>query len=161
LESACALDTAAARSPFAQRVWREATRRGFCQASRKVVLGDGAPWIWNIADDQFPDATQIVDRYHTKQHLSDLGKALYGLTAPRAAPWADRRKIPGATHRHPTPSHSLRCGSSLSPLFPDQPRAYALCGVPRPRLVHFHRRCRGRMQSGHRHAPQTRRDALD
>src|SRR6202795_2054401 len=43
LESACALDTAAARSPFAQRVWREATRRRFCQASRKVVLGDGAP----------------------------------------------------------------------------------------------------------------------
>ena len=43
LENACALDTAAARSPFAQRVWREATRRRFCQASRKVVLGDGAP----------------------------------------------------------------------------------------------------------------------
>src|SRR6202041_2232520 len=92
LESACTLDTAAARSPFAKRVWREATRRRFCQAPRRVVLGDGAPWIWNIADDQFPEATQIVDRYHAKQHLSDLGKALYGLTAPRAAPWAERRK---------------------------------------------------------------------
>ena len=92
LERASALDTAAARSPFAQRVWREATRRRFCQASRRVVLGDGAVWIWNIADDQFPDATQIVDRYHAKQHLSDLGKALYGPTAPRAAQWAERRK---------------------------------------------------------------------
>ena len=92
LESACALDTAAARSPFAQRVWREATRRRFCQAPRRVVLGDGALWIWNIADDQFPDAMQIVDRYHAKQHLSDLGKALYGLTAPRAGQWAERRK---------------------------------------------------------------------
>jgi hypothetical protein len=92
LESACALDTAAARSPFAQRVWREATRRRFCQAPRRVVLGDGALWIWNIADDQFPGATQIVDRYHAKQHLSDLGKALYGLTNPRAAQWAERRK---------------------------------------------------------------------
>jgi hypothetical protein len=76
LESACALDTAAKRSPFAQRVWREATRRRFCQAPRRVVLGDGALWIWHIADDQFPDATQIVDRYHAKQHLSDLGKML-------------------------------------------------------------------------------------
>jgi hypothetical protein len=92
LESASALDTAATRSPFAQRVWREATRRRFCQASRTVVLGDGALWIWNIADDQFPDATQIVDRYHAKQYLSDLGKTLYGLTTPRAAPWAERRK---------------------------------------------------------------------
>src|SRR4249919_2335361 len=80
LESACALDTAAARSPFAQRVWREATRRRFSQAPRTVVLGDGALWIWNIADDQFPEATQIVDRYHAKEYLSDLGKALYGPT---------------------------------------------------------------------------------
>src|SRR4029077_12079581 len=86
LESASALDTAAARSPFAERVWREATRRRFCHAPRRVVLGDGALWIWNIAEDQFPDATQIVDRYHAKQHLSDLGKALYGLTHPRASP---------------------------------------------------------------------------
>ena len=92
LESACALDTAAARSPFAQRVWREATRRRFCQAPRRVVLGDGALWIWNIADDQFPAAIQIVDRYHAKEYLSDLGKALYGPTAPRAAQWAERRK---------------------------------------------------------------------
>jgi hypothetical protein len=66
LESACALDTAAARSPFAQRVWREATRRRFCQAPRRVVLGDGALWIWNIADDQFPDvdhgALRVLER---------------------------------------------------------------------------------------------------
>jgi hypothetical protein len=92
LESASALDTAATRSPFAQRVWREATRRRFCQASRTVVLGDGALWIWNIADDQFPEATQIVDRYHAKQYLSEVAKALYGPTAPRAAQWAERRK---------------------------------------------------------------------
>src|SRR5947207_1073066 len=91
LESACALDTAAARSPFAQRVWREATRRRFCQAPRRVVLGDGALWIWNIADDQFSDATQIVDRYHAKEYLSDLGKALYGPIAPRPTQWTERR----------------------------------------------------------------------
>ena len=91
LESACTLDTAATRSPFAQRVWREATRRRFCQAPRTVVLGDGALWIWNIAEDQFPDAIQIVDRYHAKQHLSEVGKALYGPTTPRASQWAERR----------------------------------------------------------------------
>jgi hypothetical protein len=92
LESAYALDTAAARSPFAQRVWREATRRRFCQAPRTAVLGDGAAWIWNIAEDQFPGALQIVDRFHAKQQLSDLGKALYGPTTPRAFRWTERRK---------------------------------------------------------------------
>jgi hypothetical protein len=92
LESAWAADIAAERSPFAQRVGREALRRRFDRAPRQVVLGDGAPWIWNIAEDQFPEAVQIVDRFHAKQHLSELGKALYGLTAPRAFQWADRRK---------------------------------------------------------------------
>ena len=56
------------------------------------MLGDGALWIWNIADDQFPEATQIVDRFHAKQYLSNVGKALYGLTTPRASQWAERRK---------------------------------------------------------------------
>ena len=92
LESAWAADTAAERSPFAQRVGREALRRRFDQAPRQVVLGDGAPWIWNIAEDQFPEALQIVDRFHAKQHLSELGKVLYGPTAPRAFQWVDRRK---------------------------------------------------------------------
>ena len=96
LESASTLDTAATRSPFAQRVWREATRRRFCQAQRTVVLGDGALWIWNIAGDQFPGATQIVDRYHAKQYLSEVGKALYGPTAPRAAQWAERSWVVAA-----------------------------------------------------------------
>ena len=104
LESACALDTAASRSPFAQRVWREATRRRFCQAPRRVVLGDGALWIWNIADDQFPGATQIVDRYHAKEYLSDLGKALYGPTAPRAA----RRKEELDTGKFPALLNAIR-----------------------------------------------------
>jgi hypothetical protein len=108
LESACALDTAASRSPFAQRVWREATRRRFCQAPRRVVLGDGALWIWNIADDQFPGAIQIVDRYHAKEYLSDLGKALYGPTAPRAAQWAERRKKELDTGKFPALLNPIR-----------------------------------------------------
>src|SRR5271154_1516109 len=108
LESASTVDTAATRSPFAQRVWREATRRRFCQAPRTVVLGDGALWIWNIADDQFPEATQIVDRYHAKQHLSDVGKALYGPTTPRASQWAERRKQELDTGRFPALLQAIR-----------------------------------------------------
>jgi hypothetical protein len=28
-----------------------------------VEIGDGAPWIWNVAAELFPQALQIVDRY--------------------------------------------------------------------------------------------------
>lgn len=36
---------------------------------RKAVVGDGAPWIWNWAEDNYPEATQILDYYHAKEKL--------------------------------------------------------------------------------------------
>jgi transposase len=54
------------------------------------VIGDGAPWIWNIAAELFPQALQIVDRYHVKEHLSPVAKALYG-HAEASHRWAQRR----------------------------------------------------------------------
>ena len=63
-------------------------RRGFDKAQRQVVLGDGAAWIWNIAAEQFPNAIQIVDRFHVKQHLSDVAKAVYGTNSELGIGWA-------------------------------------------------------------------------
>lgn len=91
IESAATLDTDKLPSPFAQRVVREATRRGFDHARRRVVLGDGAPWIWNLAAEHFPDAIQIVDRFHAKQHLSELAKAILGTAGQGARAWASLR----------------------------------------------------------------------
>jgi hypothetical protein len=90
IESAATADPTR-RAEFTERVLRETTRRRFCRAERRAVLGDGAPWIWNIAHELFPGAIEIVDRFHAKQHLSDLGKAVYGPADPRAAQWAKRR----------------------------------------------------------------------
>jgi len=77
IESAATLDTSPNLSDFAERVLREAARRGFSAASRQVVLGDGSVWIWNTATELFPQATQILDRFHAKEHLSTVGKAIY------------------------------------------------------------------------------------
>ena len=56
-----------------------------------VILGDGAPWIWKIAQELFPRATQIVDRFHVKEHLSELAKVIYGAQSSQAKSWAQRR----------------------------------------------------------------------
>ena len=72
IESAAQKDTDDMPSAFAARVQREAVRRGFDDANRRVVLGDGAKWIWNLAAEYLPDAIQIVDRFHAKQHLADV-----------------------------------------------------------------------------------------
>lgn len=57
---------------FAQLVDAEARRRGCEHIRQLVVLGDGAVWIWNLADELFPAATQIVDLYHAREHVHDL-----------------------------------------------------------------------------------------
>jgi hypothetical protein len=92
IESAATRDTDVHPAEFAQRVVREANRRGFDQASRRVVLGDGALWIWNLADEHFPDAIQIVDLYHAKGHLWDVAKAIYGAGSELAEQWAKQRR---------------------------------------------------------------------
>lgn len=71
---------------------REARRRGVDQAARGVVLGDGARWIWNVADELLPGAIQIVDLFHAKQHLSDVAKAIYGPGTDLSTAWATRRQ---------------------------------------------------------------------
>lgn len=91
IESAATLDTDQAPAAFTQRVLREASRRRFTEAQRTVVIGDGAIWIWNIAQELFPRAIQIVDRFHVKQTLSTVAKAVYGANSPEAHQWAQRR----------------------------------------------------------------------
>jgi hypothetical protein len=62
---------------FGLRLYLEACQRGWNRAEKKVVIGDGAEWIWNIAEQHFPGAIQIVDLYHARQHLWDLARKLY------------------------------------------------------------------------------------
>ena len=62
---------------FGLRLYLEACKRGWSRAQKKVVLGDGAEWIWNIADQHFPGAIQIVDLYHARQHLWELARKLF------------------------------------------------------------------------------------
>ena len=84
-------DTAMIPAGFYQRVQRETTRRGLHRAQRVGVLGDGSPWIWNLAEEQYPGATQILDRWHAKEYFSKLGKTLYGAESERGKEWIQRR----------------------------------------------------------------------
>jgi hypothetical protein len=92
IESAAMRDTDNELSPFAERVRREAERRRFRQAKRKVVLGDGAPWIWNLAGELFPGAIQIVDRFHAKERLTEAAKAIWGGETDNYRIWVTARQ---------------------------------------------------------------------
>ena len=77
---------------FGRRLYAEACCRGWARAEKKVVLGDGADWIWNQADLHFPEATQIVDLYHARQHLWSLAAKLYANDSPAQKRWVMVRK---------------------------------------------------------------------
>ncbi len=62
---------------FGLRLYTEAWRRGWSRAKKKVVIGDGALWIWNLAHQHFPGALEIVDPCHARQHLWELSAKLF------------------------------------------------------------------------------------
>ncbi len=72
--SAGYLATFAPAAGFGTLMAAEARRRGAGHIRQLTVLGDGAAWIWNLAGRHFPEATQIVDLFHAREHLHDLGK---------------------------------------------------------------------------------------
>ena len=75
---------------FGLRLYTEAWRRGWSRANKKVVLGDGAVWIWNLADQHFPGAVQIVDLYHARQHLWELSAKLFPANVRGRKHWTAR-----------------------------------------------------------------------
>jgi len=72
---------------FGFRIYTEAWRRGWEWAMVKVVIGDGAVWIWNLADQHFPGAIQIVDLYHARQHLWKVAALLHPHDAAAKKLW--------------------------------------------------------------------------
>ena len=92
IETVACADTDTDLAPFAQRVLRETQRRGFDQAQCQVILGDGAPWIWHLADELFPDALQIVDIFHAKGYLFEAARAIYGAGTDLAGQWGKQRR---------------------------------------------------------------------
>ena len=76
---------------FGVLVAAEARRRGIERIRQPVVLGDGAVWIWNLAGQHFPAATQIVDLYHAREHLHDLANLAARLLAGHRDDWLAAR----------------------------------------------------------------------
>jgi hypothetical protein len=82
---------------FGRRLYAEAWRRGWARADKTVVLGDGSEWIWNQAALHFPDATHIVDLYHSREHLWSLAAKLFAQDAPAQKRWVmgEKDKLDG------------------------------------------------------------------
>lgn len=61
---------------FLQKTTYEANQFRFQDYTKQVILGDGAPYIWNYAETEHPNAIQILDYYHASEYL---GSALQSI----------------------------------------------------------------------------------
>jgi hypothetical protein len=87
---------------FAPALWALAVERQVPQAANVSVTADGADWIWNLADDYFPDSVQIVDWYHATAYLAQAAEALYPNDPDAAQRWRQARRDDlylGQTHK--------------------------------------------------------------
>jgi hypothetical protein len=73
---------------FDKLLYSLACQSGLKRAEQVIVIGDGAHWIWDLADEQFPGAVQIVDLYHAKEHVWDVSHAVFGRTTAQGVSWA-------------------------------------------------------------------------
>jgi len=77
-----------AKGGFDWLLYQLALQAGLQQAQQVVVVGDGAPWIWNLVAEHFPGAVQILDLYHAKEHVWDVAHAVFGRGTARGTAWA-------------------------------------------------------------------------
>lgn len=84
--------TLAGVEEFARLLGTLAHRCGQHAAKEVVVLGDGAPWIWQLAAKQFSGALQIVDFFHACQHLAQVAEARFGKDTNQSQDWQKQRQ---------------------------------------------------------------------
>jgi hypothetical protein len=58
-------------------------------ATEIVFVADGAPWIWNLVERNFPQAVQIVDWYHAVEYLAPIAEAAFGSESRSAKDWLE------------------------------------------------------------------------
>lgn len=75
---------------FGERIYGEAVARGLERAKRLVALTDGAAYNKSILEMHFPEALWVIDLYHAREHLNNLGKLLLpeGEKPEGKHPWA-------------------------------------------------------------------------
>lgn len=73
---------------FGSRLYMAAAQAGAQAAKETVVIGDGAEWIWNLADHHYLGATQILDLWHACEHIHALARTYYGEATQQGSRWA-------------------------------------------------------------------------
>jgi hypothetical protein len=62
---------------FGSLLWATGCQRQAQLAQELVFLGDGAEWIWNLVEEHYPEATQIVDWFHATEYIAPVANVAF------------------------------------------------------------------------------------
>lgn len=74
---------------FKKLLFDAAARAGYGRIREVVFVGDGSHWIWNLCNELFPDAVQILDYYHLSENVHNFAKYLYPDNEVKMKSWAN------------------------------------------------------------------------
>lgn len=76
---------------FGHQLLLLAWKAGYGQAKLRAFIADGARWLWEMADLQFPEAIQILDWYHLSEHVHQAAAVVFGEGSDAAKQWSEAR----------------------------------------------------------------------
>jgi hypothetical protein len=76
---------------FGQQLFVEAHAAGYGGAKKRVFLGDGAHWLWELAALHFPEAARVLDWYHLSEKVHEVSNAVFGEGTEESKTWSKRR----------------------------------------------------------------------
>lgn len=59
---------------------------------RLVFVNDGAKWIWNWVEANYPSSIQILDYYHATEYLGNFAKAIFS-NKDKRSDWVSKQKL--------------------------------------------------------------------
>jgi hypothetical protein len=80
-----------AAEELATRIQQGIREAGWERIPIGAILGDGAPWIWNVADAHFPGVRQTLDYYHLSEHLYAFANLQFPNNPAGAKAWVEQK----------------------------------------------------------------------
>lgn len=112
--------------PFGQMVWGLARQCDWFGAEKTIVLGDGAVWIWHLADHHFVQSAHLVDWYHATEHLATAARLLYDQDKAARDEWyQEQQRCLFVGEAAAIAAHLEACAAEKSPAVADALEAEA------------------------------------
>jgi hypothetical protein len=85
--------TLKSRNEFRNRVAQLYNQVAGQKIAQTIVIGDGAHWIWEMAQEQFPGSIEILDFFHLSEYVWQVAKLAYPKNEQKQKDWVSIQQV--------------------------------------------------------------------